>query len=304
MCPRKENLRLVAIKRYPRIPKRYPRFLIAIYIFICQINNKKYVGQTIDDVFNHFQIYSRGKDPSMMICRAIKKYKPENFKIRTLGFVSTCEQADFMEAYYIKLHKTMDRRYGYNLKPGGSAARGWKNPHTKGWNENISKALTKIKRTSEQIAALSERMRRRMLGSRRSLEAIEKTAKANRGRKRTPKQRARISKAMLGGKLSARHRANISKAQTGRKFSAEHRANMSKAHIGHKDSAKARLNKSKGMIKYYKDPKAREKTRLALIGTKATPEARANLRKGAAVRWARPEEHTKMSRAKKARRKN
>jgi len=71
-----------------------------------------------------------------------------------------------------------------------------------------------------------------MLGKKRSLAAIEKTAAANRGRKCSAETRAKISASHKGKTLSTEHRASIALAGLGRKLSPEHKAKISAANIG------------------------------------------------------------------------
>ena len=91
--------------------------IVYIYTFP---NGKKYVGQTSVPLE---QRASRGDGyvNSPAVYNAIKKYKWQNLKIETFPCSSKKEMNE-LEQYYIKLYRTNEKEYGYNLTIGGDGA--------------------------------------------------------------------------------------------------------------------------------------------------------------------------------------
>lgn len=88
--------------------------IVYIYTFP---NGKKYVGQTSVSLKERAK-NGEGYINSPAVYNAIKKYKWENLQIETFPCNSE-EEMNFLEQYYIKLYKTNERQYGYNLTLGG-----------------------------------------------------------------------------------------------------------------------------------------------------------------------------------------
>lgn len=95
-------------------------------------SNKKYIGQCVKKLSNgkNWGYISRWKEhirdsKDRNYCRllnsAIKKYKPENFKLEILK-ECIIEELDYFEKYYIEIYNTMTPN-GYNLTSGGGVTR-------------------------------------------------------------------------------------------------------------------------------------------------------------------------------------
>lgn len=95
-------------------------------------SNKKYIGQCVKKLSSgkNWGYISRWKEhirdsKDRNYCRllnsAIKKYKPENFKLEILK-ECIIEELDFFEKYYIENYNTMTPN-GYNLTSGGGVTR-------------------------------------------------------------------------------------------------------------------------------------------------------------------------------------
>ena len=108
-----------------------------IYLITNLINNKKYVGQTIQPVSRRWSGHiseSKKPDTPMVIARAINKYDKSNFKIETLETVSNTSQQELenqlneLEKSYIAKYDSTNRDYGYNVDEGGRTGTVMKKP--------------------------------------------------------------------------------------------------------------------------------------------------------------------------------
>lgn len=93
-----------------------------IYIITNSINDKVYIGQTIQTLKSRWQEHCRSGlskgEQNMQIKRAIKKYGKENFSIKELEKCSIAE-LDEREIYYISLYNSYYK--GYNSTKGGKS---------------------------------------------------------------------------------------------------------------------------------------------------------------------------------------
>lgn len=92
-----------------------------IYIITNSINDKVYIGQTIQTLKSRWQAHCRKgslEEQNMQIKRAIKKYGKENFSIKELERCSIAE-LDEKEIYYISLYDSYKK--GYNSTKGGKS---------------------------------------------------------------------------------------------------------------------------------------------------------------------------------------
>lgn len=88
--------------------------IVYIYTFP---NGKKYIGQTAQPLEKRAK-KGEGYKNSPAVYNAIKKYGWENIDIQVFECNSKQEMNE-LEQYYIKLYKTDNRLYGYNLTKGG-----------------------------------------------------------------------------------------------------------------------------------------------------------------------------------------
>lgn len=91
-----------------------------IYIITNNINNKQYIGQTIQTLKKRFdrhcQFYGSESESRMAIKQAIHKYGRKNFSIKMLEECAI-EELNEREIYYISLYNTYFN--GYNSTKGG-----------------------------------------------------------------------------------------------------------------------------------------------------------------------------------------
>lgn len=94
---------------------------IGIYCIENVINNKKYIGQSIE-IENrwckHRSELKKGKHDNDYLQKSWNKYGGNNFKFYILEECNV-KDLDDRERYYIDVYHALDENYGYNLKTGG-----------------------------------------------------------------------------------------------------------------------------------------------------------------------------------------
>lgn len=94
--------------------------MYTIYMHKNKINNKVYIGQTIQKPEDRWK-KGKGYKNNDYFCNAIQKYGWDNFEHLILEQSDewTQEECNNKEKYYIQLYNATDRKYGYNINPGG-----------------------------------------------------------------------------------------------------------------------------------------------------------------------------------------
>lgn len=91
-----------------------------IYCITNLINNKKYIGKTLNSITDRFKEHcqdaTRRCEENRPLYRAMNKYGKENFRV---DLVATCEENELSkkEIYYIQVYNTF--KFGYNATKGG-----------------------------------------------------------------------------------------------------------------------------------------------------------------------------------------
>lgn len=130
-----------------------------IYLITNKINNHNYVGQTtrkLNDRFLEHIKHSKLKNQTSPLYRAIRKYKTENFEVKTLETIKNInrqviiDKLNELETKYILEYKSfVDWGFGgYNLTTGGNNRVVSESTKSKLRNLNLGKVLnnsTKIK---------------------------------------------------------------------------------------------------------------------------------------------------------------
>jgi group I intron endonuclease len=173
-----------------------------IYLAVCNINQKKYVGQTTSSLrkrrWEHEKSALNGSNGCPKFWPALRKRGVENFAWSILATVSV-DDLDAQEAGFIAELDSVDN--GYNVCRHGVTTRGVK------LSDETRRKMSEAKRppkSAEHRAALGEARRGRKLppewckkigdskrGIKWSPEIIERRAAGNRGKKRSPEQIAR-----------------------------------------------------------------------------------------------------------------
>lgn len=149
-----------------------------IYEAVNKINHKKYVGKTIKSLTERkIQHKSRSKKYNTYFYKAIRKYGFQNFHWNILC-ETTIELLNNEEIKFIKLFKTYDPKFGYNLTKGGDGSHGW--THTPEARKKIGNASKKLK------------------GIKRSFETKQKISLSQKGKKLSEEHKRNISKGLYG----------------------------------------------------------------------------------------------------------
>jgi len=91
-----------------------------IYKVTNLINNKVYVGQTIQSIKTRWNCHCKpSRERVSAISKAIQKYGKQNFKIEEIDGANSLTELNYLETYYIYKFNTLSPD-GYNLSHGGN----------------------------------------------------------------------------------------------------------------------------------------------------------------------------------------
>ena len=90
-----------------------------VYVHRNKINGKRYIGIT-NNISKRW--YGKGKKYKNCPCfwSGIQKYGWDNFTHEILESGLPLDVANEFEKYYIKKYRTCEKKYGYNIQPGGN----------------------------------------------------------------------------------------------------------------------------------------------------------------------------------------
>lgn len=177
--------------------------MIGIYCIKNIINNKKYIGYSTGIMgrwANHKSELRRHAHENDHLQKSYNKYGKDNF---IYYVIEECSENKLLkkEKYYIKLYKTRDPEFGYNLNDGGVGSL-----HPR--EETLEKLR---KRTMSQEN--KDKMSLRLKGVPKSEEWKVKV----RGRKMTEENRIKLSKRSKGRPLSEKQKNDLSINQINKK---------------------------------------------------------------------------------------
>ncbi len=100
--------------------------ICGIYSITCLINNKIYIGQSVDiksRFINHRSKLKTKSHRNMHLQRSYDKYGKDNFKFK---IIEECLQSelDDREIYWISFYKSNDGTFGFNAESGGTFGQG------------------------------------------------------------------------------------------------------------------------------------------------------------------------------------
>lgn len=186
-----------------------------VYIHTNKINNKKYIGQTCQNIKARWKNGSNYRS-STYFYSAIKKYGWDNFEHKVVAKNLTKKKADIIEKTLIKCFNTTDACFGYNLCSGGSrgvqneitrkkisiANKGKKPYFTKEWKKKISEAQkirlsdpTKNSMYGKKRPDTIEFNKKTKTGIKQKEEHIRKRVEKNKGQHRSEEVRQKMSNA-------------------------------------------------------------------------------------------------------------
>lgn len=200
-----------------------------IYVIENKINNKKYVGQTTQELKQrlhaHYTEWSNN-----YLKNAMRKYGEDNFSITLLDVATTKDELNDKERYWIKRLNTISPN-GYNLTFGGDQ------------QVKVSES-TKCKLSISRKNYINTHPEYRdwctqrfsgigngMYGKTQSKETRELISSSTKGRIAWNKG---LASSLRGTQRSQEIKDKISKAHKGKKFTEEHRKKLSQAHKGKK----------------------------------------------------------------------
>ena len=165
-------------------------------------SGKKYIGITCQEPETRWKNGNGYKD-NPYFYRAIEKYGWNNIEHRIICTGFSKEAAEAMEIALIDMAKSTDRRFGYNIAPGGSAT-----TPTEASMRKASASMTLAWADEEK----RERMRESMRGRRRSEASRENISAAQKKRFENQEEREKISARQIGRKRTEEAKAKTSKS--------------------------------------------------------------------------------------------
>lgn len=123
--------------------------MLIIYKSTNLINNKIYIGQTINSLeYRKQQHYREAKSKnrkSVYFHNALNKYGYDNFIFEKIDEAQTLEELNEKERFWIKFYDSTNKNLGYNLDSGGNSG-GKKSEETKRKIGETTKKNGKIKK--------------------------------------------------------------------------------------------------------------------------------------------------------------
>lgn len=166
-----------------------------IYIITNKISGKKYIGKTTKSFnlrWNEHLCLIRKNNPKQYIHRAIKKHGIANFEIAIKFY--PIKILNGKEKEYIKRLNTKFPD-GYNLTDGGDGVSGWK--HTEKTRKKMSKAAKGKSKPwllgKHPNEVTKEKISRRLMGTKQSLETIKKRTEKQIGRQHNAETKLKMS---------------------------------------------------------------------------------------------------------------
>lgn len=194
-----------------------------IYMTICNINNKKYIGKHKSESFD-----CNYKGSGILLTRAFEKYGKDKFRTIMLEACYSLEELNAKEIEYIEKYSCVKSEDFYNLSMGGDGG------DTRAW---MSK---------EERSRVAQGKNNPMYGKNHTKETKLKISKKNKGSKLKPfteEHKAKISESNKG------KNKNKIPWNKGLKLSEEEKEKLSKAHMGKKGTRNGMKNSKEHRMK-------------------------------------------------------
>ena len=210
-----------------------------VYTITNIVNNKVYVGQTIDIKKRknaHFYKLKINKHENKHLQRSFNKYGRDNFIFKIIAVINNREQLDVLENFFVFYYGFPDENKSFNMIEGGGVKSGENHPfYGKHHSKETKRKLSEIKK-----------------GKHHSKETKRKISEAKKGKHLSEETKRKMSEAKKGKHLSEETKRKMSEAKKGKHVSKETKRKMSEAHKGKHVSkeTKRKLSKvNKGCIK-------------------------------------------------------
>ena len=188
--------------------------IYCVYMHTNKTNGKKYIGQTCQSFSQRCGKNGAKYYPCPVFYKAIMKYGWDNFEHEILFDKLTKEEADEKETELIKTYKTQNKKYGYNVKEGGSHGRIDEETKIKIGLKNKGRILSEEARQKMSYAKI---------GKKHSVERKEKIKNS------LKEYYSKEENKRFGFYVSQETREKMSKSGKGRKFSEQHKRKISEA---------------------------------------------------------------------------
>lgn len=185
-----------------------------IYRITHRESGRCYIGQTTRPISLRWRQHQR-QSVCVRLHRAVTKYGPDAFDVEQLSVATNKLLLDFLERFWIGVHQSTDRAFGFNLRDGGSFGK-----HTE-----ASKLLMSEKvRAAYLKPETRERLRASKIGKALSAETRERIAITNSGKRHSDATKDRMSSLRSTLWQDPEYRSTVTAAQTAGKRSPEARA--------------------------------------------------------------------------------
>lgn len=177
-----------------------------IYKITNQINNKVYIGQTIQNPNRRWEAH---KKPSILkqnktyLAKAMNKYGKENFVFEVIETVNSMEDLNNKECFWIGFYDSRNKEKGYNLAYGGGNRKTDEETKIKISKSNLGKSKPPL--SDEHRRKLSEAAKKRKI----SKEVRKKMSESHKGLKPSEETRKKLSDAKRGKPKSIEHLQKI-----------------------------------------------------------------------------------------------
>lgn len=197
-----------------------------IYKITNTVNNKVYIGQTVQTVEERYQkhLFEARQHTNRYLYDAMNHYGYDKFNIEAIE-VCNDEFLDAREKYWISYYKSNDRCFGYNMTEGGGGGN------------------TFARLSPERQQQLREKASKRLTGVKQPKELVEKRVASLRGRKLTEEHRQRLSK------IHKERFKNLPGTRLGATTSEETKQKIREANLGKKQSDETKLKRKETLSK-------------------------------------------------------